>query len=167
MSLESNMKMLLIGCYALLLTSCSWFTDTPQTIVNGQRAVYQSVLIGEENAMKLIDKYIIDCRKAVTYHLNYVFQSKLNENNSNPDWDQEVKLLWNAQAEDERDTKLEKSYALIDKRADDMRRQVLKHYNVSLRLVAAVYNYLSTTPLQADNVEFWIKRLNKMMEGTK
>ena len=161
------MKMFLIGCCALFLTSCSWFTSTPQTVVDGQRAVYQSMLISEENAMKLIDRYTIDCRKAVTYHLSYVFQSTLDRNNSNPNWDKGTKLLWNNQAETERDTQLEKSYTLINKRADDMRRQVLKHYNVSLRLVASVYNYLSTTPIQTDNAEFWIKRLNKLIEDTE
>jgi len=130
-----------ISALLLLLPSCHLFVDTPPKVIAGQRAAYQSIIIGQSNATKLIDIYVTDCKKLVTYHENFIQQS-----------------------EKDRDKHIDKAFDLIDERADKMRQQVNEHYNVSLQLVEAVYNYLSTSPINIDNIEFWIKRLDQISQ---
>lgn len=157
----------LICGLALLLSSCSLFHTTPPAVISGQRAVYQSVLIGEAVAMKLVDQYVKDCQKAVLYHTNYVFAIRLKDidNSEEPPaterW-RKSRQEERKKAEVKRDTEIKKSFASIDRRAAKMREDIRKHYAISLKLVGAVYNYLSTSPIEIDNMEFWINKLDKI-----
>ena len=155
------MKLPLICTLALLLSSCSLFQTTPDSVIKGQRAVYQSVLVGEASAMKLIDRYVEDCKKLVAYHEYYIMLLDIQDTEGR-EWDRETKNRHNKSAQEYRDKKLKKSYDLIDKRADKMREDVKKHYGISLRLVGSVYNYLSTSPIEIDNMEFWIEKLDRI-----
>ena len=40
---------LLISLLISLLSSCGLFADTPQSVIEGQRAIYQGILLAEEN----------------------------------------------------------------------------------------------------------------------
>ena len=157
----------LICGLALLLGGCSLFHTTPPAVINGQRAVYQSVLIGEAVSMKLVDQYVKDSQRLVLYHTNYVFQIKLKDiDNSeeppaNETW-RKSRQERRKQAEVKRDTEIKKSFDSIEKRATKMREDIKKHYTISLKLVSAVYNYLSTSPIEIDNMEFWINKLNQI-----
>lgn len=154
-------KLPLICTLALLLPSCSLFQTTPDPVIKGQRAVYQSVLIGEASAMKLIDRYVEDCKKLVAYHENYIMQLDIDDTmqmTQNP----EERARYHRASETNRDKKLKRAYDLIDKRVVKMRANVKKHYSISLRLVGSVYNYLSTSPIEIDNMEFWINKLDQI-----
>lgn len=157
------MKLPLICTLALLLSSCSLFESTPEAVIKGQRAVYQSVLVGEAAAMKLVDRYVEDCKKLVAYHENYIMQLDIQDTEGR-EWDRETKNRHNKVAQTRRDEKLKKSYDLIDKRADKWRAEVKKHYGISQRLVGSVYNYLSTSPIEIDNMEFWINKLDQISQ---
>ena len=156
------MKRLLICILFLLLPSCSLFESTPKAVISGQRAVYQSVLIGEARAMRLINRYVEDCKKLVAYHENYIMQLDIQDTESREGWDRKTKNRYNGMAQKKRDKQLKKAYGLIDKRADKMRQEIKKHYVISLKLAGSVYNYLSTSPIEIDNMEFWIKKLDQI-----
>lgn len=160
-----SMKSLLICAATLLLGGCSLFEETPQKVIAGQRAVYQSVLVGEAHAMELINRYVIDTKKAVAYHENYIFQLDVEVIQSR-DWEQQSKVASIIRAEKKRDEKLQKSYDAIDVRAEEMRAQIREHYALTLRLVGSVYNYLSTSPIEIDNMEFWIEKLDEISKET-
>ena len=158
------MKLPLICISFLLFTSCSLFESTPTVVLEGQRAVYQSVITGEEHTTRIIDTYVSHCKKASAYHVNYVFQLKVNDNN-NTDWDKESKRHWNNVAEENRDASLKKAYGLIDKHARSMRNGMKKRNKIALRLIASVYNYLSTHPIEVDSIPFWIDKLKNDGSG--
>ena len=152
------MKLPLICIPFLLFTSCSLFESTPTVVLEGQRAIYQSVITSEEYTTQIIDTYVAHSKRASAYHVNYVFQLKIEENNRQ-DWDQESKHHWNRVAGTDRDARLKKAYDLIDKHAAGMRDGMKTRSKITLRLVASVYNYLATHPIEVDNIEFWIDRL--------
>ncbi len=160
------MKLPLICISFLLFTSCSLFERTPTVVLEGQRAVYQSVITGEEYTTQIIDTYVSHSKKASAYHINYVFQLKIEENNNQPIWDKEHKLSWNHVAETHRDAHLKRSYDLIDQHAQDMRDGMKTRNKITLRLIASVYNYLSTHPIEVDNIEFWIDKLENDGSGS-
>ena len=87
------MRIRLIGTLTLLvlLCSCSLFTTTPQKVIEGQRAVYQGILLAEENDEMIIKRYIEDTKAAVTYHVNFVLEPKIDAIRVNPDLDREEK----------------------------------------------------------------------------
>jgi alpha-galactosidase/6-phospho-beta-glucosidase family protein len=155
------MKTLLISLLVLLLGSCSLFESTPRAVIQGQRAVYQSAIVNKQQCDAIIDRYIEDTKRLVTYHANYVFQLKLKEIESStnqwPPREQKIK-----RAEDKRDAEIEKAFAGIDKRATRLRQQVKEHSEISMSLIEAVYNYLSVTPIQVDNIGFWVRKLNQI-----
>jgi hypothetical protein len=158
------MRMLFISSLVLLLTSCSLFEKTPQRVVEGQRAVYQGILLAEENDDKIIDRYIADNKAAVTYHINYVFEPKINAIRENPDLSREEKSEQIAALERDRQAQLDQIFADIEKNAEDMRTQAMKNHRVTKKLVEAIYNYLSTTPIEIDNLEFWVEKLKQIAE---
>ena len=153
-------KLLLIGVAFLLLPSCSLFEATPQKVVNGQLAVYQSVIIAEKNALQLLDVYVRDCKKLAAYHENYIMQLDIDDTMRTVE-DAEKRAIYHRTSETNRDRKLKRAYDLIDKKAEKMRQQIKKHHKVSLKLVDSVYNYLSTTPINIDNLEYWIEQLDE------
>lgn len=154
-------KILYISVVSLLLQSCSLFVTIPEAVLNAQRAAYQSVLIGEANCLKIIDEYVERSKKLVAYHENYIMQLDIDDTNKR-EAPEPTKMKWIESAERQRDKKLKKSYSLIDARAKKMREMVKQHYTISLRLIGSVYNYMSTNPIEIDNLEFWIKKLDEV-----
>lgn len=157
-------KTLLICALSLLLTSCSLFEKTPQRVVEGQRAVYQGILLAEENDDIIIKRYLEDCKALVTYHENFVFEPKINAIRENPDLSREEKSEQIAALERERQAKLSATFADIEKIAEEMRSKAAQNHSVTKRLVESIYNYLSTSPIEVDNIEFWIEKLKQVSE---
>ena len=155
------MKTLLIGLLVLLLSSCSLFEKTPQRVVEGQRAVYQGILLAEENDAKIIKRYIEDTKATITYHVNFVLEPKINAIRENPDLSREEKSEQIAVIERKRQAQLGETFGNIEKIAEDMRLQVMKNHNITKKLVESIYNYLSTSPIEVDNIEFWIEKLKQ------
>ncbi len=59
------LKTLLYGTTIWLLASCSVFTSVPPKVIEGQRGVYHSVILLEENANAILDAYEQDNKAAV------------------------------------------------------------------------------------------------------
>lgn len=156
------MRTLLIGLLALLLSGCSLFVKTPPRVVEGQRAVYQGILIAEENDRKIVNRYIQDTKAAVTYHINFVFEPKINAIREDPALSREEKSQQIAELERKRQAQLDAAFADIDKNASDMLTQAVQNHNVTKKLVESIYNYLSTSPIEIDNIEFWIEKLKQL-----
>lgn len=156
------MKLPLICALVLLLSGCSLFEDTPAKVVEGQRAAYQGILIAEENDRLIIKRYIEDNKAAITYHVNWVFEPKIDAIRTNPDLSREEKSEQIAELERERQSQLSTIFADIERNAHEMLSQALKNHRLTKKLVESIYNYLSTSPIEIDNIEFWIEKLKKV-----
>lgn len=148
----------------LLLPSCSLFQKTPDSVVKGQRAAYQGVLLAEENDKELIRRYIEDNKAAVTYHVNWVFEPQIDAIRKNPDLSREEKSEQIAALERERQAQLAPIYADIEKNAEDLREKIRKNHRLTKKLIESVYNYLSTSPIEIDNIDFWIEKLKQVSQ---
>jgi len=159
------MKKLLICTLCLLLSSCSLFQTTPDAVIKGQRAVYQSALINEANVVAILKQYESDCKKLITYHANYVFQLKLLEIEARPveeeSW-RPSKTEQKKSAELKRDSEIKSAFVKLEARVNNLRLQAKKNHDIGLRLIGSVYNYLSTSPIELDNMEFWINKLEQL-----
>ena len=160
------MKKLLIYIYCLLLTSCSLFQTTPDAVIKGQRAVYQSILVNEAIAHRVIDTYVLHCKKLVMYHANYVFQLKLDEISKQEEREWGLsKTEQKRAAEVNKNAEIDKAFKSLQVKANAMRMQIKKNHAISLRLVGAIYNYLSTSPIELDNMEFWVNKLDQIAKA--
>jgi hypothetical protein len=130
-------------------------------VVEGQRAVYQGILLAEENDAKIIKRYIEDTKATITYHVNFVLEPKINAIRENPDLSREEKSEQIAVIERQRQAQLDEAFGNIEKIAEDMRLQAMKNHAVTKKLVESIYNYLSTSPIEVDNIEFWIEKLQQ------
>jgi len=145
----------------LFLNSCYLFTESPQAVVDGQRAVYQSLIFAQENNEKLLDKYAEDNKAAVVYHLNFIYEPKLLEVKVDLTMTEADKVAKLILLEKERDQKLIETFRLIDQNVEEMRGKALANIEIGKRLAESVYNYLSTSPIEVDNIEFWINQLEQ------
>ncbi len=159
------MKSLLICTSLLLLSGCHLFEDTPPKVVEGQRAVYQGILLAEENDRQIIKRYVQDTKMAITYHVNWVYEPKIDAIRRDPDLTREVKSEKLAKLERERQAQLDSTFADIDKIAGKMLSQALKNHELTKKLAASIYNYLSTSPIEIDNLSFWIEKLKQASEA--
>lgn len=156
------MKTLLIWPTLLLLTGCmGMFSETPQSVIRGQRAIYQAITLDEENDNKIINRYVEDCKAAITYHINYVFEPTIEDIRNDTIRSEQEKAEQIQQLEAQRQEQLDEAYANIDRIANEMRATVTTNHDVMRKLVEAVHSYLSTTPIQVDDIDFLIERLNK------
>lgn len=159
------MKRLLICLSFLLLTSCQGlFGGTPQSVINGQRAIYQSVLIAEENDNKIINRYIQDTKAAVTYHINYVFEPSIDAVRKDLNLSSDEKSEQILTIERNRQAKLDAAYVDIERIAEDMRSQAMQHHGITRKLAESIYNYLSVTPIGIDNLDFWIEKMQQVQK---
>ena len=156
------MKLPLICTTVLLLSSCSLFETTPEAVIKGQRAVYQSVLVVEATTNAILDQYMKDCKRLITYHTSYVFQLRLQEIESWEQNDWRDKAQYKQEAEDKRDAEIAKAFKSLEERAAKLRAVAKRNHSLALRLAASVYNYLSTSPIEIDNMEFWIEKLDRI-----
>lgn len=158
------MKTRLIGALVLLVTlcSCSLFSETPQRVVEGQRAVYQGILLAEENDEMILKRYVEDTKSAITYHINFVLEPKIQAIRENPDLTREMKSEQIAAIEVQRQAQLDEAFANIERIAGEMRSKAMQNHSVTKRLVESIYNYLSTSPIEVDNIEFWIEKLKEV-----
>ena len=160
---DSDMrKTLLIGLLALLLSGCSLFEKTPRHVIEGQRAIYQGILLAEENDEMIIKRYVEDTKASITYHVNFIFEPKIDAIRENPDLSREQKSEQIAVIEHQRQAQLDEAFGNIERIAGDMRSQVMKNHKITKRLVESIYNYLSTSPIEIDNIEFWIEKLKQV-----
>lgn len=157
----SNISMVLL---LLALPACSLFEKTPDSVVSGQRAVYQGLLLAEQNTEAILKRYEEDNKAAATYHINFVFEPKIDAIRRQPDLTKEEKSAQIAELEAQRDQTLQEAFAAIEKLAADMRSTSMQNLAVTKKLTESVYNYLSTSPIEIDNIEFWIEKLKQLAD---
>lgn len=157
---------LIISC-AFLFVSCSLFESTPQRVVEGQRAVYQGITLAEENDNKIINRYLQDTKAAVTYHINFVFEPQIDAIRRDSEMTREEKSEKIAALERTRQTQIDSAFADIENIAEDMRSQAMQNHTITKKLVESIYNYLSTSPITIDNLEFWIEKLKQVSQPSK
>lgn len=157
------MKLLNIGFSLLLLalSGCSLFTVTPSSVTNGQRAAYNGVSLLQNRAEAIINRYAEDCKKAVQYHLHYVCEKEILDL-QNSGWNKEYIDSQEIKLRKKRDEKIVKAHQDIDEIADDMRKQVKQNHEVVRQLIGAVYNYLSTTPIEVDGIDYLVEKLREV-----
>lgn len=150
-----------ISLLSLLMTSCSMFSETPPKVIEGQRAVYQGLLLAEENDIEILKRYEEDNKAAISYHINYVFELSIDQMRHDPDMSDEEKTDAIALLEGERDQQIQDVFADIDTNVQEMRDKSGQNLRLTMKLTETVYSYLSTSPMSIDNVDFWIEKLKK------
>lgn len=158
------MKSIVISLSLLLLASCSLFSETPTSVIEGQRGAYQGILVVEENYIEILKRYEEDTKAAITYHVNYIYEPRINDIRENPDLSREEKSEQIASLERQRQEEIQSAFTEIENNVKEMREQALGNTEILKKLVESVYNYISTTPIQIDNIEFWIEKLNKIKD---
>lgn len=151
------MKLANIGLTALLLglPGCGLFTSVPPSVIRGQQGVHQGLTLAEDNTRAILDRYEQDCKAAITYHLNFVYEIKIME----------AKLTDGELAtslEKERDAAIANAFTDIEKVAQEMRKKSMQNLMLAKKLTESVYNYMSSTPIDVSSVDFWLERLNEV-----
>ena len=158
------LKTSLYGLALSLLASCSLFSSTPSKVIDGQRGAYQGILVVQDNVDTILNTYEEDCKAAVLYHVTFVYEEKIQAVRlaelSDADKKREI-----AELESKRDEEVRSTFAKIEKRRKDMAGSVSQNIVATKKLVEAVYNYLSATPITVDNVDFWIVKIVEASRG--
>lgn len=147
------------------LNSCYLFTETPESVVDGQRAVYQALIIAQENNQKVLEKYAEDNKAAVLYHINFIYEPKLLEVKVDLALSEVEKVSKLTLLEKERDEQIVETFRLIDRSVAALQAKTRLNLEIGKKLAESVYNYLSTSPIEVDNIEFWINQLEKSQES--
>jgi hypothetical protein len=134
-------------------------------VVEGQRGVYQGILLMEQNTTTILDEYEKDCKAAIAYHLNFIYEPKIDEIRKNARLSKEDKSTQIAALESERDKQIQDTYDKIVAKRTNMAKQATATSGPTKQLVESIYNYLSTTPITIDNVDYWIAKIKKVADG--
>ena len=97
-----------------------------------------------------------------TLNHNFLYEKKIQTIRLDPDLSREEKSLQITLLEGERDQKIADDFIGIEARVEEMRESTMENHRITKKLIEAVYNYLSTTPIQVDNIDFWIKKLEEV-----
>lgn len=160
------MRTLLIGFTLSLLSSCSLFSEAPENVIRGQRMLYTGITLLEENALKIIDEYEDKCKKLTTYHLHFVCEDQIKDFEKNEGWSQEYINSRSEHARKERDRKIKSAFDDIEKIANEMRETTTVNHELLRKMIGAVYNYLSTSPIEVDDVDFWVEKFQQATNGS-
>jgi len=147
-----------------LLTSCSFFHHTPNSVIEGQRTVYTGLQYTREHIELIVDRYVKDNKAAVTYHINFVYEPRIETIRLDPDLSREEKSAAITILEEERDGKLQEAFDSIDRIGQQLRDPAIKNLDIVVKMVSSIYDYMSTTPISVDSLPFWIEELNKLRE---
>lgn len=159
------MKSLLIGLSLSLLSSCSLFYEAPDNVIRGQRTAYNGVTVLEENTLKIIDEYEDKCKKLLSYHIHFVCEDKIKDLEQS-DYSQEYIDRRSDHYREERDKKLNEAFADVERIANEMRTNVTTNHELVRKMIGAVYNYLSTSPIEVDDIDFWVEKFTKVNNGS-
>lgn len=155
-------KVYYIWILPLLLTSCSFFTTIPQSVIDGQRSLYQALIQAEDNTKEIIENYIRHTKASIVYHHTFICEIRVNEVTSCDTMSDSYKTYEIKQLEHKRDKDIQDDLAKIDKVALKMAKNSMKNLAVAKKLSESLYNYMSTEPLVVDNMYYWINELDKV-----
>ena len=161
------LKNALYGIPLSLLASCGLFTSVPPKVLEGQRVAHQGITVIEDNILSILDAYEQDCKAAVTYHVMFIYEQKIEEaRNDQCSTEHEIGVLI-SEITSERDTELKQAFLKIETRKQKMLDSITKNTTATKKLVEAVYDYLSATPITVDNADFWIVKIVEESHGRK
>lgn len=147
-----------------LLVGCSVFHHTPESVIDGQRTVYTGLEYTRQHIELIVNRYVIDNKAAVTYHLNFVYEAKIEAIRQDSSLTREDKSLAITVLEGERDSKIKDAFGSIDRIARQLKNPAIQNLDVVVKIVGSIYDYMSTTPISVDSLPFWIDQLNKLRE---
>jgi len=153
----------LIWTVMLLLASCSLFSETPPKVIEGQRGAYKGLLVIEENVSTILKVYEQDCKAAVKYHAEYIWQLKINQASLSKTLTPELQVTLDS----ERDSEITSAFSKIDQKKESLEKAVNTNFIATKQLIEAIYNYMSTTPIGIDNVDFWILKIDEAQHGRR
>jgi len=156
------LKRLLICGLLLHLMSCSLFSSTPNSVVQGQRGIYQGLIVAESNINKIVDFYIKDNKSAIVYHENFITEPQIDAIRRQANLTREEKSARIAAIEAKRDQRIADTFGKIEKRGEKMRKDALENITVTKELTSSVYAYLSTSPIVIDNIPFWVEKIKQI-----
>jgi hypothetical protein len=155
----------LIWLATSLLAACSLFEKTPPQVTEGQRGTYQGLLIIEDNVKSILAEYEKDCKATISYHENFIYEQKIDVLRKDASLSKEDKSAKIAELESARDKEIQDTFAKIEAKRTKMQTQFEATITPVKQLVESVYNYLSTTPIVIDNVDYWIAKIKKVADG--
>ena len=158
-------KTTLIWLATSLLASCSLFQTTPPKVVEGQRGVYQGILMMEQNDVTILNEYEKDCKAAITYHDNYIYEQQIEAVRKNATLTEQQRATQIAELEAKREAEIKDTFDKIEAKRAKMAQQSVATSGPTKQLVESIYNYLSTTPITIDNVDYWIAKIKQVANG--
>lgn len=162
-----NTKPLLYASLLSLLASCGMFSSFPAKVLEGQKGVYQGITILEENSIDILTLYEQDSKALVTYHANFVCETKMASVIADGSLSEQERSETIAQLQSHRDEEIRDAFAKIEEKRRSMGKVVATNAQASRKLVEAVYGYMSSTPLAVEDVDFWIQKMVQVTYGRK
>jgi hypothetical protein len=159
------LKSLLYGSSPLLLGSCGLFTEIPSKVIEGQRVAHQGLVLIEDNITSILDAYEQDCKAAVTYHVMFIYEEKLENVRGDASLDQHELAMEVDRLTSRRDEEIKSAFVKIEQRRREMLSVVTKNAVATKKLIEAVYSYMSATPITIDNADFWIVKIVEASRG--
>ena len=159
------LKTALYGLSLPLLASCSLFSDIPPKVVEGQRVAYQGMSLVEENILTILDTYEQDCKAAVTYHVMFIYEEKLQAVRNDESLNEHEIGVAIQRLTSRRDEEIQSAFVKIDARKKAMLESITKNTVATKKLIEAVYGYMSATPITIDNADFWIVKIVEASRG--
>lgn len=168
----ANLKTLALAS-CLILSSCNWFTQVPESVTTGQMTAYRGVEMAERN----LDRLITDCatrlRKMSVYIHNYGWQIEHDrisaehpkhtilyyEDDEAAEHKEQENVLIEARIDallkaetKKRDKKIAEDEVKIQAWEQEWRDKLTPNYIYTKKLIEAVYNWMSVSPLTIDNI---------------
>ena len=159
------LKTALYGFSLSLLASCSLFSEIPPKVVEGQRVAHQGLCLVEENILTILDTYEQDCKAAVTYHVMFTYETRLEEVRHDDSLDEHEMGVRIQRLTSSRDEEIKSAFVKIEARKKTMLESITKNTVATKKLIEAVYGYMSATPITIDNADFWIVKIVEASRG--
>lgn len=161
------LKGVLYGSALSLLASCSLFSSMPPKVIEGQRVAHQGLILIEDNINSILDIYERDCKAAVTYHVTFIYEPKFDEVRANEYLTEHEIGVEIDELRSKRDDEIKAAFTKIEARKQDMLASITANTMATKKLIEAVYDYMSATPIAIDNADFWIVKIVEANNGRK
>lgn len=132
--------------------SCSLFTDYPEPIQAAQRNTYAGLQLLESNYNDTADYWMSQQLKIITYYENYIAELRIGNGGDK------------AAIEAELNTKLKSYKDKLTQTLEEQKSKSKKNFILVKQLAEAVYNYISTTPISLDNIDFLIDQAKELIK---
>lgn len=158
-------KTVLYGTALSLLASCALFSNVPPKVVEGQRIAYQGINLIEDNISTILNAYEKDCKAAVTYHVMFIYEQKIEEIRKDGSLNEHEIGTQIARLTSRRDEEIRTAFVNIEEKRRVMLDMITKNTIATKKLIEAVYSYMSATPITIDNISFLVEIITSASNG--